>query len=315
MKKLLALLLALLMALSLAACSADEEEDTSGRRKKKNTEPTTVTEEPTEYEEESCENEAYSAYTVFEQLGIAVVDNDDVTITIGQPEVGDWDDVVCSVEVTNNSKELLHVYPMAVAVNGKMVSGYFSVDVEKNRTETDKLEFYELKGPENLTRLSLLLNVADEEYNCTGYLLDIYPQGRKAHKESVPGRAGVDVLFDQGGLYMGITAWMFSDNFSPQLQYLAFNDSNQAYDFSLEALAINGFNVVDYSSNTILPDTYADQYIDLFSHDDLCALGMEPNEITSVLMEICVENMDLERVYCERGTLYPKGEQKAQTVA
>ena len=315
MKKLLALLMALLMVLSLVACAAEEEEDTGSRRKKKDTETTSDTTEVTEEAEEEDEKEdkknTKSPYTVFEELDVEIIDTKDATITISEFEPDRYGDPTAIIEVENHTKEQMHVYPSAIAINGKIVSEYFTVTVDAKDTATYEFTIYDaFEDPDDLTRLTMSVNVLDEDYSGESYLIDIYPQGLDAYEENAPKRSG-DVLLDKKGVYVAANEITYPSDYNPQIHYVAFNDSDEVYELSIDTLAINEFGIADYHSNTLLPDTYAEHYFELYSHVYLVELGMEANELTSITVNTSLWDDDYRTVAENETIIYPQGKGEA----
>lgn len=319
MKKLLALLLALVMVLSFAACGEGDEEEETSRRRKKDTETTSDTTEGTEPEEteddkeEDDENKDSKAspYTIFDEMDVTVLDTGDLTLSFGELEDDNWGNTVCKVEGENYSGGTLNVTLPAVAVNGMMTNDYFFLELEEDSDDSTEFTIYDIDDPDDLTRLSMLIRVTDEDYESEYHLIEIYPQGKKAHKENRPDRDGNDVLLDKKGLYVVTQDLIYSDNWDPQLRYLAFNDADEVFSLSLDPIAINGFGVNDYHGNYILPDTYLDHGVDLYEHGDLCLLGMEP-AVTSLTMNVSVDNLDYETVTEDQITIYPEGKKNEQ---
>ena len=320
MKKLLALLLALLMVLSLAACGEEEEEGTSSRRRKKNTETTSdtteVAEEVEEEEEEETKKEdkknTKSPYTVFEELGVEILDLDEATVTMGEFSVDKRGNPTCTVEVENHTNGKLHVFPSAIAINGKIVEEYFTVDAAaKDTTSYDFVIYDAVEDPDNITRLSLYLNVLDDDYSGEAYLIDIYPQGMDAYEEDMPKRSG-DVLLDKKGVYAAANKITYPERYQPQVSYIAFNDTDKVLDLSLNTIAINSFGVDDYNSKTILPGTYVEDYFELYSHEQLVELGMEANDLTSITVRAIAWDDDFNTIAENETTIYPDGKDNAE---
>jgi len=314
MKKLLALLLALVMVLSFAACGEGDEEEETSRRRKKDTETTSdTTEEQKETEdedEEDVKDEKKSPYTVFEELDVTVVDNDDLCLTFSDFDEEQYGGIVCAVEGENYSDLALTVSLQAVAVNGMMTLDYFYLDLEAEEESETEFTIYDIDDPEDLTRLSMLLRVTDEDYESEYHLIEIYPQGKKAYKEDQPDRDGEDVLLDENGIFAVTQEVVYPKDYPPQLKYLAFNDSDEVYDLGVDALAINDFGTGDYHSNCILPDTYAEESMDLYDHEYLCLLGMDET-ITSLMLDVTLDNLDYDTVASDLLTIYPEGKSNA----
>ena len=316
MKKLLALLLALLMVLSLAACG-EEEEETSSRRKKKDTETTSDTTEVTEEVEEEEEEEetekedkenTKSSYTVFEELDVEILDIDEATVTMCEFSANKRGNPTCTVEVENHTNGKLHVFPSAIAINGKIVDEYFTVEAEPKDTTSYDFVIYDAVGdPEEITRLSLYLNVLDDDFSGEAYLIDIYPQGMDAYEEDMPKRSG-DVLLDKKGVYAAANKITYPEKYQPQVWYTAINDTDKVLDLNLNTVAINGFGVEDYHGNTILPGTYVEDYFELYSHEQLVELGMEANDLTSITVRAIAWDDDFDTVAENETTIYPDGE-------
>ena len=324
MKKLLALLLALLMVLSLAACGEEEEEETGSRRKKKDTETTSDTTEITEEVEEEEEEEekekdekedkknTKSPYSVFEELDTEILDIDEATVTMGEFSIDKRGNPSCTVEVENHTNGKLHVFPSAIAINGKIVEEYFTVDAAaKDTTSYDFVIYDAVEDPDEITRLSLYLNVLDADYSGEAYLIDIYPQGQDAYKENMPKRSG-DVLLDKKGVYAAANKITYPDNSQPLVWYVAFNDTDEVLDLNLNTVAINGFGVEDYHGNTILPGTYIEDYFELYSHEQLVQLGMEANKLTAITVDATAWNDSYQTVAENEVTIYPDGKDNAE---
>ena len=317
MKKLLALLMALLMVLSLAACAAEEEEDTGSRRKKKDTETTSDTTEVTEAEEEEekekeDKKDKKSPYTIFEELDVEILDIDEATISISEFEPDRYGDPTAIIEVENHTNEEMHVYPDAVAINGKIVSEYFSVTVDAKDTATYEFTIYDaFEDPDDLTRLTMSVNVLDEDYSGESYLIDIYPQGLDAYEENAPKRSG-DVLLDKKDVYVAANKITYPSNYNPEVHYVAFNDADEVYELSIDTLAINEFGIEDYHSTTLLPDTYAEHYFELYSPEQLVQLGMKANELTSITINTTIWDEEYSTVAENETTIYPGGKNNAE---
>ena len=311
MKKLLALLLALIMVLSFAACGEGDEEEETSKRRKKDTETTSdTTEEIEETEEEEVEedekDEKKSPYTIFESLDETILDDGNISLTIGQFEEGKWGGIACQVEGENHTNQTMSVTLQAVAVNGMMTSDYFFLDMEAKDEGETEFSIYDTEDPGDLTRLSMFLRVTDEDYDSEYHLIEIYPQGKKAYKEDMPEKDGKDVLIDKKGVYVATQELVYREDWEPQQKYLAFNDSDEVVYLSLDPIAINGFGVTDFHSSYILPNTYVDRSVELYEYEDLLLLGMD-DKITSLTLEVQLDDMDYETVLSDEITIYPEG--------
>lgn len=310
MKKLLALLLALVMVLSLVACGGDEEEESGSRRGKKETDATT--EDVGEVTEEEEEDRDYkSPYVEFEEVGEVIIDDEYVTVTLSDLDEGDWG-LVCSFEVENNSDVDISVYTRGVALNGQMNSCSLYADVEEGGSVEEEMDIYDLEDVDELNRLSMYLYLYDaEEYDFNkSYLIDIFPNGKAAYKDNKPAAKGKDVLVDEKGYFAAIDGYEVDAYDDLLMPFLAINETEEVLNFGMDTIAINGFGYEDYASYIVLPDTYREGEIGLYSYEHLMALGMD--DPTSLDVQVYVVDEEDESLFKEEMTLYPEGKSKAE---
>ena len=327
MKKLLALLLALVMVLSLAACGEEVDEGTSRRRRKasSNDEETTetvseteeenkdteeVTEEevseetePAQEQEEETSTQWLSAYTVFEEGNATIIDDGGLTVTFGEPEEGDyW--VELPVEMKNTTGGEITVMSVGEALNGKCDFLYLSGTVEAGKTIEETVDFYDISDPEDVTRVSMLIRATDENLDSKDYLIDYYPWGMDAYKNTMPKAKGKDVLVDEDGVFAAIEGYKEGrDAFS--FDYLMINNSDETVHIGMDPVALNGFGIISYLSDYVLPGTYVQETATIDEFDYMAMLGLD--EVTSLTLDVGVEDTQYKSLFKETVTVYPGG--------
>ena len=328
MKKLLALLLALVMVLSLTACGEETTGSSGKKRRKASSDETETIETVSETEEEVAEeaeeeleeeaeetelveeeeveetnNQWMSAYTVYEQLGVTVIDEDGFTMTFGELKKGSYC-VEMPVEMKNTSKYAVSSSVLGAAVNGKVTSLYMGGSTESGKTDSEAVKFYDCQDPADITRVSLLISTRAESLDSTEYLIDIYPQGVAAYKASTPKAKGQDVMVNEDGVFVAIQSYKESrDEFS--FDYLMINSSQETVDINMNPVALNGLGVTAYVSKYVLPGTYAQDSAKFDEYKYLSALGM--GKITSMTLDVDILDTDYHSKYKEQVNVYPGG--------